>query len=80
MKVQVRKWGNSLALRIPKSFALEAKVKEGSAVDISLKKGKIVLTPLNEKKYTLEGLLSEVNDRNIHEEIFTGEPVGREVW
>jgi antitoxin MazE len=80
MKVQVQKWGNSLALRIPKSFALEAKVKEGSAVDISLKKGKIVLTPLNEKKYTLEGLLSKVNDQNIHEETFTGKPVGREVW
>ncbi|MFQ5685406.1 MAG: AbrB/MazE/SpoVT family DNA-binding domain-containing protein [Candidatus Scalindua sp.] len=80
MKVQVQKWGNSLALRIPKSFALEAKVEEGSAVDISLKKGKIVLTPLNEEKYTLEGLLSKVNDQNIHEETFTGKPVGREVW
>ena len=80
MKVQIQKWGNSLALRIPKSFAMEAKVKEGSAVDISLKKGKIVLTPLNEKEYTLEGLLSKVNDQNIHEEIFTGKPVGREIW
>jgi len=80
MKIQVQKWGNSLALRIPKSFALEAKVKDGSAVDISLKKGKIVLTPLNEKKYTLEGLLSKVNDQNIHKETCTGKPVGREVW
>jgi antitoxin MazE len=80
MKIQVQKWGNSLALRIPKSFAMEAKVKEGSAVDISLKKGKIVLTPLNEKKYTLEGLLSKVNDQNIHAETFTGKPVGREIW
>lgn len=80
MKIQVQKWGNSLALRIPKSFAMEAKVKEGSSVDISLKKGKIVLTPLNEKKYTLEGLLSKVNDQNIHAETFTGKPVGREIW
>ena len=33
MKATVRKWGNSLALRIPRSFADDADVKEGSRVE-----------------------------------------------
>ena len=42
MKVQIQKWGNSLALRIPKSFAIESKVKQGTVVEVSLEQGKIV--------------------------------------
>ncbi len=80
MQIHVQKWGNSLALRIPKSFALEANVKDGTTVDISFKNGKLIVTPISENTYSLEGLLSKVNDDNIHKETFTGTSVGKEVW
>ena len=80
MKVKIQKWGNSLALRIPKSFAMQSKVEQGSTVDVSLKKGTIVVTPVNEPEYTLEGLLAKITKKNLHDETATGASVGKEVW
>jgi antitoxin MazE len=58
MKVQVQKWGNSLALRIPKSFAVETGIENGSTVEVTLEKGAIVMKPVREG-INLEDLLSE---------------------
>ncbi len=80
MKMQIQKWGNSLALRIPKSFAVESKVEQGSTVEVSLEKGKIVVTPVAEPEYSLGGLLAKVTKENIHAETDTGYPVGKEAW
>ena len=80
MKVQIQKWGNSLALRIPKSFAVESKVEQGSTVEVSLEKGRIVVTPVAEPEYTLEGLLDKVTKNNLHGETDTGVSVGNEAW
>lgn len=79
MKIQIRKWGNSLALRIPKSFAVETKIEQGTTVDVSLEGGGIVLRPTREE-LTLEDLLENVTDENIHGEIDFGKGKGREVW
>ncbi len=80
MRVQVQKWGNSLALRIPKPFAEEAEVKEGTVVDLSLADGKLVAAPVVEGKFTLKQLLRKVSRDNLHEEIDFGGAAGREVW
>jgi antitoxin MazE len=80
MKVQIQKWGNSLALRIPKSFAIESKVKQGSTVEVSLEQGKIIVAPVTEPEFTLEDLLSKVTKRNLHREIDTGAAIGKEAW
>lgn len=80
MKVQIQKWGNSLALRLPKSFAIESKIKQGTTVEVSLEQGKIIVAPITEPEFTLEELLAKVNKRNLHREIETGEPVGTEAW
>lgn len=80
MRSQVQKWGNSLALRIPKSFAAESNIEEGSAVNVSLVEGKIIVEPISEPTYNLDDLLARVTKRNIHAEIDTGAPVGKEVW
>jgi antitoxin MazE len=77
---KILKWGNSLGLRIPKSFAKEAGVKEGSAVDISLDGDRIVIRPTKPLRYQISKLVSEIREDNIHEEISTGDVVGREVW
>jgi antitoxin MazE len=80
MRVQVQKWGNSLALRIPKPFAAEIQIEEGALVDLSVVKGKLVATPAARKKHTLSQLLTKVSRTNIHGEMETGPSVGREAW
>ena len=80
MQIHAQKWGNSLAIRIPKFFALEANVDEGSTVDISSKNGQLIVTPVSDDTYSLDGLLSMINDGNIHKETPTGKSVGQEIW
>ncbi len=79
MQVRIRKWGNSLALRIPKSLAEDSGVHTGSVVELRLVRGKLVATPVR-GDYELEELLSEVSKANLHGEIDSGKAVGREVW
>lgn len=80
MQTKVQKWGNSLALRIPKSFAVEVGLDNDAAVDLALVDGKLVMTPLTRSPFTLDGLLAGITDDNIHAEIGTGSSVGAEVW
>ncbi len=80
MKVQIQKWGNSLALRIPKSFAVESKIQQGSTVEVSLESGKIIVFPVAEEEFSLDELLAKVTTENLHGEIDTGNSVGKEAW
>jgi len=80
MRVQIHKWGNSLALRIPKLFASESHIDQGSTVDLTVIEGKLIITPVSEKEYTLDELLAGVTKQNLHQEISTGQPVGKEIW
>ena len=80
MKSTIQKWGNSLAIRIPKSFADEIHLSQGTEVDLILFDDKIQIEPIKKKKLSLNDLLSRVTDDNIHEEIDTGVPIGKEVW
>ena len=80
MKTRVQKWGNSLALRIPKSFATDAGLREDSPVELSLAGDKLIVQSLAPKSFTLEDLLQDVTDQNIHGEWDTGPAVGKEAW
>ena len=80
MLTKVQKWGNSLALRIPKAFAHDAHLENDSLVEISLVEGQIVITPVQAPSWTLEELLAGINNKNIHHEIETGSAVGNEIW
>ena len=80
MLTKIQKWGNSLGLRIPKSFASQASVQAGSTVDITIEDGGFVIRPIRRPRYSLQDLLRGITVRNRHEEISTGEPVGREAW
>ncbi len=77
MRIQISKWGHSLAVRIPSAFAKQLGVVEGSAVEISAGEDSIVLS---KPGYTLEGLLKQVTPGNLHGEVDTGSPTGREEW
>lgn len=80
MITRIQRWGNSVALRIPKSFATEIGLNEDSSVEISLLDGRLVVAPVVKQKLTLEKLLSQVTDQNLHHEIDTGTAIGREAW
>ncbi|MBI2263964.1 MAG: AbrB/MazE/SpoVT family DNA-binding domain-containing protein [Armatimonadetes bacterium] len=80
MKTRVQKWGNSLALRIPKFFAAEVGLQQDSPVDMSLVGGKLVVVPTVKPKLTLRQLLAQVTEDNLHNEVETGPPVGSEAW
>jgi len=80
MKVKIQKWGNSLAVRIPKSFAVQTEIEQNSFVDLSVLEGNIIVKPEKRKpKYTLEELLEGVTEENLHGEIDFGKPVGKEM-
>lgn len=80
MHIQVQKWGNSLAIRIPKAFAKETKIDQGSIVDLSISEGKLIAKPIEETEYSLAHLLEKVTENNIHVEIKTGNAEGKEIW
>lgn len=80
MKTRIQKWGNSLALRIPKSFANEVGLEQDSPVEVSLEDGKLVIEAVTKSKLTLRRLLAQVTKDNRHAEFDTGPAVGSEVW
>lgn len=80
MRTRVQKWGNSLALRIPKAFATEIGLQRNSPVEMSLVDGRLVIVPAVEPVLTLEHLLAQVGEHNLHGEVETGPAVGKEVW
>jgi antitoxin MazE len=80
MRVRVQKWGNSLALRIPSSFAAETDLRTGSEVDFTLEAGRLVIAPVAAPAYRLDDLLAGITPENIHGEIDTGPSVGAEAW
>jgi len=80
MQTRVQMWGNSLALRIPKPLALEIGLEADSPVELSLLEGKLLIQPAVEPALTLEHLLAQVSEANLHSEVDTGPRVGRELW
>jgi len=79
METRIQKWGNSLAIRIPKPFALEVGLEQNSLVAVSVSEGKLILEPVK-PSYSLEELLAQVTKDNLHQEVETGLSVGNEAW
>ena len=80
MVTKVHRWGNSLGLRISKTLAEDAHISDGTAVDMKVEKGRLVVVPLRSQTYALEDLLSGVKAGNLHDEVSTGGPQGGEAW
>ena len=78
MQVQISKWGNSLALRIPRKIAAAMGVEDGSMAELSLRGDQLIVKPSG-PEYRLDDLLAGITRDNLHGEITTGRSVGAEV-
>jgi antitoxin MazE len=84
LKVEFLKWGNSLALRVPKAFAQEIGARVGKPANMEVRDGKLVVEIAKprrrRRRYTLERLVAGITPANRHRELEWGPPVGSEVW
>jgi antitoxin MazE len=78
MRAKVQRWGNSLAVRIPKPVAQEVGLRAEADVEMSIQQGSLVLAPAR-REYSLEELVKGITPKNRHEETDFGPPVGREI-
>ena len=79
MQVNIAKWGNSLALRLPRNVAQQTRLTEGATVSIEARDGQIVLTPVR-KRFKLSELLAGMPERNAAVEVDWGKQEGDEHW
>ncbi|MDF0652357.1 MAG: AbrB/MazE/SpoVT family DNA-binding domain-containing protein [Nitrospira sp.] len=80
MKTTAQKWGNSLAIRVPKSVAMQVGLKAQDDLEIEVQDGNVVLKPQLRRVYRLDDLVKRITPKNVHSEIDTGIPIGREIW
>lgn len=80
MQTRIEKWDDGLAIRIPQAFASQSHLEPDSLVEISIENGKIVLMPAAPPELSLAQLLENVTDENLHGEIGTAPPIGKEAW
>ena len=80
MKTTAQKWGNSLAIRVPKSVAAQVGLKAHDDLEIEVQDGNVVLKPHLRRVYRLEDLVKQINPKNVHHEIDTDTRVGHEIW
>ena len=78
----IRKWGNSIAVRLPKDSARKFGLRDGVTVRLveEEKTRSLSIRPLQSREYTLKELLSRVTPKNRHKLIDWGPPVGKETW
>jgi len=80
MRTRVQKWGNNLAVRIPKAFAAEMGLQENSTVELKLSEGKLLVEPALPAQPSLDSLLRRITKKNLHREVKAGPAVGNEAW
>lgn len=79
MVTSVQRWGNSLAVRIPRAFAAQAQFGEDTAVEISIDGDTITISPAR-REWTLDELVRKITPSNQHRETDWGSGSGKESW
>ncbi|MBZ5607971.1 MAG: AbrB/MazE/SpoVT family DNA-binding domain-containing protein [Acidobacteriia bacterium] len=79
-ETMVSKWGNSLAVRIPKSIAKQARLNEGDWLALVLERDGSIKLRSTRRKYELSELVSRITSKNRHPATEWGRPQGKESW
>ena len=80
MKTQIAKWGNSMAVRIPKAVAQAAKLRPGDHLELAAEGSGVVRMRKRTEKQTLQDLVRGITAANLHKETDWGAPEGNELW
>lgn len=80
MKVIVKKWGNSAAVRIPAAAMETARLALEQPVDVRAEAGRVIIEPIKSRDYDIRKLIKRISRKNCHALADFGKPVGREVW
>lgn len=72
MRVVIRKWGNSAAVRLPSSMLKSLKVGTDDLMEIRLEGESLVLEPVRSQQYTLNQLIGGIKPANTHPEVDFG--------
>jgi antitoxin MazE len=80
METKVQKWGNSLAVRLPKEIVRRLSLQEGSAVLVNENNKRIIIRQTLKNKLSLAELVGQITPENLHKENDWGSPHGVEVW
>lgn len=81
MKARIQKWGNSMAMRIPKHMLEEMGLSADQEVELSIVDGELRVRPLRSASaYNLEDLVKGITTSKRHTLVLDEGPVGREVW
>ncbi len=80
MTTTIRKWGNSLGVRISREIAEDTGLSEGKEVALEKRDGRLTLRPVAEPHLSLSALIRKITPRNRHAEVSWSKPRGKEVW
>lgn len=80
MRVTVKKWGNSAAVRLPASVMQATQLELDDVVEVREDRGRIVIERVSPRKYELSELLNGITNKNQHRAIDFGPAVGGEIW
>ena len=80
MTTTIQKWGNSLAVRLPKETLRRLRIKEGAKVDVGTDQRRIIIKPTPKQKPTLREIVGAITSENRYEKIDWGNSVGKERW
>ena len=80
VRVTVKKWGNSAAVRLPASVMKATQLELDEVVEVREDRGRIVIEPVRPRRYELSELLKGITKKNQHREVDFGPAVGGEIW
>jgi antitoxin MazE len=80
MRVQVKKWGNSAAVRIPASVMAAASLNPDQSVDVREEGGRIIIEPVRSPVYDLAEMLAQMSPETFPDDADFGPPAGQEIW
>jgi len=80
MITQLKKWGNSFAIRLPQNLLSQVNFQENENIEIRVEDNTIILSSAVKPRYQLEELLSQITPKNKQELVDFGKPIGKEVW
>ena len=80
METTIQKWGNSLAVRLPKSVTQKLALRQGTKVRVYEDRKEVIIAPAHETGKSLKELLAMITPENLHAETDWGKPRGREIW